>query len=273
MGSLTKRVLVAAIAIPILLFLVFWERILPFKILAAVGLGLGLLEYLQLAKARNLKPLRTEGLVALGFALLPWVLRPLVPWQGQGALVLALLILTFAFMWSDRPLKDMIVSVSVTFFGVVYFAVFGSYFFRLREMPEGAWYLLWLFVGTWAYDTGGFFIGTRWGKHRLAPSVSPNKSWEGCAGGVGLTLIAYLLLWKFADFYSRCFSLVDVLCLTLLLSFFGQAGDLVESVIKRSLKAKDSGSLLPGHGGIFDRIDSLLFNAPILFYYLMLFKK
>jgi phosphatidate cytidylyltransferase len=82
-----------------------------------------------------------------------------------------------------------------------------------------------------------------------------------------------LLLWKGFPQYSQMFSLMDVLALTVLLSLFGQLGDLVESVMKRSLQAKDSGDFIPGHGGVFDRIDSLLFNAPILFYYLMLFKK
>lgn len=273
MGSLTKRILVAIFAIPILLFLNFWEVTLPFKLLAVAGLALGLSEYLLLAKHRKIKVLRTEAFIALGFTLLPWVLRPLVTWQGRGTFLAALLVLTLSFMWSNKPLKEMIISVSVTFFGVAYFGMFGSYFFRLRELPDGAWYLLWLFAGTWAYDTGGFFIGTRWGRHRLAPLISPHKSWEGCAGGFALALISLLTLWKIFPEYSKMFTIVDVLVLSVLLSLFGQFGDLVESVIKRSFQAKDSGDFIPGHGGVFDRIDSLLLNAPILFYYLFLFKK
>jgi phosphatidate cytidylyltransferase len=132
-------------------------------------------------------------------------------------------------------------------------------------------YLLWLYIATWAYDTGGYFAGRWWGKHHFAPLASPKKSLEGCIGGFALVLIGLFLLWKIVPFFAQTFSLLDVLALSVLLSLFGQLGDLVESLIKRSLSAKDSGSLLPGHGGVFDRIDSLLFNAPILFYYLILF--
>jgi phosphatidate cytidylyltransferase len=273
MGTLTKRVLFAIPAIAFLLFANFWQYTFLFKAIAVLGLGAALYEFLNLADRRKMKTLRVEGLLALGLILLPWLLRPYVTLEGRGFYLIPLWILLFSFFWSNRPLKEMVVSVSVTFFGAVYFGYFGSYFFRLRELPDGAWHLFWLFAATWAYDTGGYFIGTHWGRHRLAPHVSPHKSWEGCAGGFILTTITLLLLWKFSLHFSQIYSLFEVLALSLLLSVFGQLGDLMESVIKRSLSAKDSGSFLPGHGGVFDRIDSLLFNAPILFYYLILFKK
>jgi phosphatidate cytidylyltransferase len=272
MGSLTKRTLVAIPAIALLLFATFWEQTALFKVLAVLGLGLALLEFLNLADARKMKTLRVEGFLALGFVLLPWVLRPVLSWEGKGTLLIGLWILTLSFLWSSRPLKEMIPSVSVTFFGVAYFGLLGVYFFRLRELPDGAWHLLWVYVATWAYDTGGYFAGNLWGRNKLAPLASPKKSWEGCLGGWVLTLAGLLILWKCFSFYAQAYSLADVIILSLILSFFGQVGDLVESVIKRSLAAKDSGSFFPGHGGVFDRIDSLLFNAPILFYYLTLFK-
>ena len=272
MGSLTKRILVALAAIPLLLLATFWRETFLFKAIAVAGLGLALFEYLNLANARKIKTLRTEGLLSLGFILLTWVLRPAVTWEGWGTLLLGLWILTLSFLWSQRPLKEMISSVSVTFFGVAYFGLLGVYFFRLRELPYGPWHLLLLFIATWAYDTGGYFGGRWWGKHQLAPLASPKKTWEGCAAGLALTLAGLLLLWRIFPFYSGAYSLEDIFWLSLLLSFFGQVGDLVESIIKRSLNAKDSGSFFPGHGGVFDRIDSLLFNAPVLFYYLILFK-
>ena len=273
MGTLTKRILVALAAIPLLLLATFWQETFLFKTIAVAGLGLALFEYLNLANARKIKTLRTEGLLSLGFILLTWVLRPAVSWEGWGTLLLGLWILTLSFLWSRRPLKEMISSVSVTFFGVAYFGLLGVYFFRLRELPGGPWHLLFLFIATWAYDTGGYFGGRWWGKHKLAPLASPKKTWEGCAGGLALTLVGLLLLWRIFPFYPATYSLADILWLSLLLSFFGQVGDLVESLIKRSLNAKDSGSFFPGHGGVFDRIDSLLFNAPVLFYYLILLKK
>lgn len=275
MGTLTKRILVALAGIPLLILLTFWDVTLPFKAVVALALGLSLLEYLGMADDHKLKTLRTEGMVALGFMLLPWVARPLQDWGGRDAFLLGLFILTLSFLWSSRPLKEMVVSVSVTFFGTAYFGVLGHYFFRLRDLPQGAWHLMWLYVATWAYDTGGYFGGRWFGKHHFAPLASPKKSVEGCIGGFVLVLAGLLLLWRVmaALNVSLDYNLADVLALAVLLSFFGQLGDLVESIIKRSLSAKDSGSLLPGHGGMFDRIDSLLFNAPILFYYLVLFKK
>ncbi len=273
MGPLTKRILVAIPAILVLLFATFWDYTFLFKTLWVLALGLALWEFLSLAEARKLKTLRVEGLLALGFVLLPWILRPSVTWEGKGALLMGMWILTLSFLWSSRPVKEMISSVSVTFFGVAYFGLLGVYFFRLRELPNGAWHLLWLYTATWAYDTGGYFAGKFWGKRKLAPLASPKKTWEGCAGGLVLVGAGLGLLWWFVPFYSQTYRLMDLILLSLALSFFGQVGDLVESVIKRSLSAKDSGSFFPGHGGIFDRIDSLLFNAPVLFYYWILIHK
>jgi phosphatidate cytidylyltransferase len=273
MGSLTKRWLVALVAMPLLLGLTFWSWVIPFKLVVALGLALALMEYFQLADLRKLKTLRVEGLVVLGLLLLPGIVPALVPWEEKDVYLCALFILTLSFLWSKRPLKEMVVSVSVTFWGAAYFGVLGRYFLLLRDRPQGAWFLLWLYIATWAYDTGGYFAGNRWGKHHFAPLASPKKSVEGCIGGFALVLAGLFLFWRWAPVFSQTFSALDVFALSLLLSLFGQLGDLVESLIKRSLSAKDSGSLLPGHGGVFDRIDSLLFNAPILFYYLVLFHK
>lgn len=272
MGTLAKRVLVAVIAIPLLIYLTFYDFTLPFKLLILVALGLALVEYMQLAYADQIKPQRTEGLVSLLIILLPLVSKSLFDWSEGVSVLAVLFVLNLSFLWSQRTIKRMVVTVSVTFFGVVYFSFLGAYFLRLRELPNGAWFLLWLYISTWAYDTGGYFAGGWWGKHKLAPEVSPKKSWEGCFGGLFLVFIGLSLLWKFAPVYSRIFNFGDVVVLSIFLSFFGQVGDLVESIIKRSLSAKDSGSFFPGHGGVFDRIDSLLFNAPVLFFYLALIK-
>jgi phosphatidate cytidylyltransferase len=272
MGALTKRVLVAMIAIPILLFLTFWQITLPFKLVALLALVLALLEYLQLAYEDKIKPQRTEGIISLVIILLPFVYKPFFDWSAETSILAVLFVLNLSFLWSQRTVKRMIVTVSVTFLGVAYFAFFGGYFFRLHEMTNGGWLLLWLYISTWAYDTGGYFAGGWWGKHKLAPEVSPKKSWEGCAGGFVLSVAGLYLLWEFFPAYAQIFNFLDVVILAALLSFFGQIGDLVESIMKRSLSAKDSGSFFPGHGGVFDRIDSLLFNAPVLYFYLVLFK-
>jgi phosphatidate cytidylyltransferase len=272
MESLTKRLLVAALVIPLVLFLTFWDQTFPFRLLTFGVILLGLWEYLTLCERHELTPLKTEGMVALAVMLSPWVLRPWVTWDGRGAFLLALMLLCLSFMGSTRPLKEMVNSVSVTFFGAAYFGVLAGYLFRLRELDHGAWHLLCLFIATWAYDTGGFFAGSLMGKHPLAPLASPKKSWEGAAGGVLLAFLGLGLLKVVFSFCEGFYSWSDVAALAVLLSLFGQLGDLVESMMKRSLTAKDSGSFFPGHGGVFDRVDSLLFNAPALFYYLLIVK-
>jgi phosphatidate cytidylyltransferase len=238
-------------------------------------LGLSLWEFLGLADKAKWKTLRWEGFAGLGIFVLPWALPIFPAWVGQDAVLWGLFLMTLSFLWSDRPVREMIASVGVTFFGVAYFGVLGRYFFLLRDLPQGAWHLLVLYVATWAYDTGGYFGGRFFGKHHFAPLASPKKTVEGCVAGFLLVLAGLFLLSLFMGRFPDAprYGAMDLLVLSALLSFFGQLGDLVESLIKRSFAAKDSGSLLPGHGGVFDRIDSLLFNAPILYFYLSWFQK
>ncbi len=271
MGPLTKRILTAAVAIPVLLLLTFWNKTFPWRLLVSLALSLSLWEFLMLAGLKEIKVLKVEGMTALGIFLLPWILKPWLTWSEGDSFLMALLLITLSFLWSSRSLKDMVFAVSITFFGVAYFGIFSDYVFRLREMTHGAWHLLWLYAATWAYDTGGYFIGKRFGKHSLAPVTSPKKTWEGCVGGFLFVVTFLFLFWRIFPVYNL-YSGTEVALLSLLLSVFAQLGDLTESLIKRSLGAKDSGTLIPGHGGIFDRIDSLLFNAPVLFYFLILFK-
>jgi phosphatidate cytidylyltransferase len=133
-----------------------------------------------------------------------------------------------------------------------------------RSLPAGESLVLFLAVVTWASDTGAYYAGTLWGKHLLLPSVSPKKTIEGLLGGLALAVSAALLAqWGFASQLS----LSDALILGVLVTGMGLLGDLFESVIKRRTGVKDSGGILPGHGGMLDRLDSLLFTAPTFYYY------
>jgi phosphatidate cytidylyltransferase len=135
-----------------------------------------------------------------------------------------------------------------------------------RSLPAGEFLVLFLAVVTWASDTGAYYAGTLWGKHLLIPSVSPKKTVEGLLGGLVLAVGAALLArWWFASHLS----LWDSLILGVLLTGAGLLGDLFESVIKRRTGVKDSGGILPGHGGMLDRLDSLLFTAPTFYYYVV----
>ncbi|MDR3592794.1 MAG: phosphatidate cytidylyltransferase [Negativicutes bacterium] len=134
------------------------------------------------------------------------------------------------------------------------------------SQPAGAAYLWLAFIGTWASDTFAFFVGSTLGKHKLAPAVSPGKTWEGVIGGGAgscLALLALGWLWHLP--------LLHCVCIGLVIGFVAPLGDLVESAMKRFAGVKDSGRLLPGHGGVLDRFDSILFTVPAVYYYIYIF--
>ncbi|NLC51204.1 MAG: phosphatidate cytidylyltransferase [Firmicutes bacterium] len=159
--------------------------------------------------------------------------------------------------------------LALILWGIIYIGGFMAYLLALRQLPEGLSYLLLLIFGIWASDTGAYFIGLSFGKHRLAPRISPKKSLEGAAGGVVVSAIAIETLIKFSPF-----PLIPTghgLLWGAIISVLGQLGDLIESAYKREAQVKDSGVILPGHGGILDRLDSLLFAAPVFYYAVLIF--
>lgn len=161
---------------------------------------------------------------------------------------------------ADRRWK----SILIILFGVLYVGIPLSTVVSTRSLPAGEFLVLFLAVVTWASDAGAYYAGTLWGKHPLLPSVSPKKTVEGVLGGLALAIgVAVLAQWWFASQLS----LWDSLILGVLLTGAGLLGDLFESVIKRRTGVKDSGGILPGHGGMLDRLDSLLFTAPTFYYY------
>ncbi len=270
MGPLAKRVLVALIAMPLLLAVTFYPQPLAFKILVAVALILALHEWFQMSPDKKAKAVPWASYVCLLVILAPAFDPSLLFFKDRESVVFALFALSLTFLFSPRPPQDMLRSVGLIFFATLYFGFLGGYFLLLRDLPRGSWLLLFVYVATWAYDTGGYFAGRFLGNHKMTPQVSPKKTWEGAFGGLLLCGAGLWALWAFFPVYQEIFGWKDLLILSVLMSLFGQLGDLVESMIKRSLSAKDSGSFFPGHGGIFDRIDSLLFTAPVLFYYLTL---
>ena len=152
--------------------------------------------------------------------------------------------------------------------GVLYVGWMLSYWLDLRILnDEGSWVYL-AMLTTFANDTGAFFIGRKWGKHKLAPAISPGKTWEGAIGGLASAILGAIAISKIPILFSssppKCWRVILLGCLV---SLFAQLGDLVESSLKRNMGVKESGRLLPGHGGILDRFDSLIFVGPVVYYY------
>jgi len=176
----------------------------------------------------------------------------------------SLMLLFTAYIRMGRRQNVPYERITQLFFGIFYIALLLAFLILLRGLPHGVNLIFFLLFVTWAGDTGAYLVGRSLGSHKLCPRVSPAKTIEGSLGGVACSLlIALVCHMTFIDF----FSLVHCLIMALGINVLNQIGDLSESAIKRSCKVKDSGKILPGHGGIFDRIDSLLFAAPFLYYY------
>ncbi|HVN66977.1 MAG TPA: phosphatidate cytidylyltransferase [Candidatus Sulfotelmatobacter sp.] len=162
--------------------------------------------------------------------------------------------------------KDTIVDIAVTILGMVYVGWFLSYLFFIRSLTEHGGYLFFLVLTVWAMDIAAYLAGRVFGHTPLMPSVSPKKTWEGAiAGFIVCFCAAGILSW------TAQLALSDALILGGLIGIFGQLSDLIESLIKRDAGAKDSSDILPGHGGVLDRIDSFVLTAPLMYYYLVLF--
>jgi phosphatidate cytidylyltransferase len=174
--------------------------------------------------------------------------------------------LTVRTLFTRRPLVESLPAAGISSSGLLLVAFPLSFAVRLHGMPsEGPRLLLFALAITWAADTTAYFVGRAIGKHPLAPHISPKKTWEGSIGGiVGSLIIAYA-----ASFFLRV-PLAHLLAIAFLGNIAGQMGDLLESACKRSAGVKDSGSLLPGHGGVLDRIDALILCIPVVWYYLVL---
>ena len=167
-------------------------------------------------------------------------------------------------LFSGKPLKDSLLDGMVLIMGVLYVGLSLGYLLLTRAQPDGTMLIFFVVLVTWAGDTGAYIAGKSLGRHALAPIVSPKKTYEGLAGGIVLACLAAVV--ARAWFLPR-FSLADCLALGLLLTIAGLIGDLAESAMKRHAGFKDSGALIPGHGGMLDRLDSLLFTGPAFYYY------
>jgi phosphatidate cytidylyltransferase len=269
-----KRILTAVIVLPFLIasILISWLWWL-FVLMAAASFVLALWEFYLLAKRLQLKPDSVPGFVA-GAALIT------ISIQNQPALNLLLFLLVIIVlviatligaMLRGAPFDKMIASTGATILGVLYIALLGTHLVLIRtgfEPQLSAHLLSFFFLVLMGSDSGAYYVGRAIGKHKMAPNVSPGKTWEGAVGGIAVALAMAVIAhyWFFRELPLKW-----MLPLALTMSIVGILGDLVESALKRSASAKDAANILPGHGGLLDRLDSLLFNAPLLYYFAIIY--
>ncbi len=282
-----KRVLTAAVLIPFAVGLVLWGSTALLSIAVALIILLALFEYFALGEAIGHRPYRFwTATCALALVYAQWraVSEPAYnlgggyiafgrsEWlTGAGSPVVAaffLFVLGVAALslWTKRPLVETLPAAGISASGLILVAFPFSFAIPLHAAgTQGPALLLFALVVVWVSDTAAYFVGKAIGKHALAPRLSPNKTWEGTIAGFFGSLIAALIFARFMNV-----PLVHLLGMAALGNVAGQVGDLLESGYKRSAGVKDSGSLLPGHGGVLDRIDALILAIPVVWYYWIL---
>lgn len=260
-----RRILTAAVLVPLLWAVIKFAPAWAFDGIFAVGIGIGTLEVYRMLGRSGRRPLAILGVV--GAVVLAWSFGELPPDLSRIGVLAAIVVATWIAAIVARPDPEaMYAAVVDTLVPVVAIALPLSFMLAIRALPHpyGEDLLVLLIVCVTFGDTAAFYVGSAIGRRRLAPALSPKKSWEGAVGGLAASVAGAVL--ASAWFFQRL-SVGHALVLGVLLGALGILGDLSESMVKRAVGAKDSSRLLPGHGGLLDRMDSLLLAAPALWAY------
>jgi phosphatidate cytidylyltransferase len=291
---LLKRIATAVVLIPIVLVLILRAPVWVLAIVAGIVALLTIHEFLKLTEAYGVEPMRWPTHLFAGLFFLTLVVAaggrtPLLS-TGQFLLMLGFFAAIAPFVFLTRAMRDASLkagypAAAASVFAFTYIALPMGMLVQLRQQWAGAFYLLYLLLVVWAGDIFAYFVGKSVGRHFMAPRISPKKTWEGAIASVVASVAVGWLLFHYSLAVSSTLlrtgliqlrdglfgleqpAIGPIIVLTIIVNVAAQLGDLVESLIKRGADVKDSGSILPGHGGMLDRIDALLFAAPVLWYY------
>jgi len=292
--QLLKRILTAVVLIPIVLLLVLRAPVAVVALVTALVALLAVQALLKISEAYKVRPFQWPTYIFVGLFFLFLAVNlghdtPLLStsvFAGSAAFVAT--IATFIFLVIGMRRADLSTgfpAAMTSAFAFAYVALPLGCLVQIREQASGAFLLLYLLLLVWAGDIFAYFVGRSLGRHLMSPRISPKKTWEGAAAsmiasvGVGMLLFNYALPISTALFNAHLIEKKDglfalekaplwpIILLSAVLNIAAQLGDLVESLIKRGANIKDSGTILPGHGGMLDRVDALLFAAPVLWYY------
>lgn len=229
-------------------------------------------EYVHLFQAVKLEP---QMHLTVGGVALITITRMFLPEYAHLALEVSILAaMAYHLVMYERGRDQSALDFAVTIGGLTYIGWLGSYLFDLRNLPEGGWWFMLVMFCVWAGDSGAYSIGRAYGKHKMAPRLSPKKSWEGYAASVFTGMITggfYVYVFKTFGSLTSDITIWQGAIMGLLLGTLPPLGDLGESMIKRQSGIKDSSDIIPGHGGFFDRIDSWIWGAMIGYYFLVFF--
>lgn len=260
---LVQRILTALAGIPIVFLCIYYGGISFFLMFFLIIL-FAVWEYFSICKKYN--PLNILGTVIACLFYLSLYFN----FYTREFIILSILLIFLVLMIKNK-ITNISGSISVTCFGTLFIPWTLYHMVLIRDIPDdGIKYIVFLFVNIWLLDTGAYFVGKKFGKYKLAKNISPKKTIEGAVAGV-ITSIIVSLLCRIV-FMKDIISLNEAILFAVVISAVGQFSDLAESMFKRDADIKDSGNILPGHGGMLDRFDSYLFAAPVFYYLIVLLK-
>jgi phosphatidate cytidylyltransferase len=284
-----KRVLTAVALVPVVLLLLFKAPWPVFVLAIAAVIILTLREYLNVTEAYGMKPFRgltylVSILVVLAFTAYNYRWTSWMLSEGFLSLIALSYLLAVVFGVPVVLRKEMRMAVpaaAMSLLGILYIAVSLGLLIRFRHLPRNEYLIVFILFSVWGGDIAAYYVGKNFGRHKLAPVVSPNKSWEGAIASVIASIGIALLVFHWRETLNAFFThepntsilvplplgLPQIIVLGLITNIAAQLGDLFESALKRGAGVKDSGTILPGHGGVLDRIDALLFAIPVVWYY------
>lgn len=278
-SALVQRVLSAVVLLPLVVVCVWWG-FWPFTALVVAAAVVGLGELYAAFNHRGRQANYALGIVLLALVLGAMIVRAVAGIDLLAPALALMVMISLAACASRHAQHGAVAEWALTFGGALYIGELLGFLVLLRALetplrggllallqpqPGAAWIAL-VLMATWGQDVFAYFVGKRWGRHRMAPSLSPRKTWEGAAGGMLGALAGALLA---LALFGLPLSLWMTVLIGVVAGIVGPVGDLSESFIKRQAGLKDAGSLIPGHGGILDRIDSVLFSAPAIYIVLM----
>lgn len=264
-----QRLLTAAVTVPLVLVAIFYLPSVWLFLVAALAFAWASSEFVRIARFW-VPGAPVEAVVAL-VPLAAVLLAGFFPLYGDGvgreielfsgAILLSVGVASLLLL-AKTPLPEVFPALGAFAFGVPYFALPTASLYHIHRMDDGPWLLSLLLAIVWLGDTAAYYVGSRFGRHKLAPVVSPNKTWEGAVAGLatGVLSTAAWSMWRLGELDG------SLLLVGVATAVAAQLGDLVESMIKRGAGLKDSGNLLPGHGGMLDRMDAMLFAAPVFLF-------
>jgi len=268
------RIISALVALIMLVAVIYFVGVIGIYVVASALLLIGMYEFYNSAEEASFHPLKWFGcvcgfvLIMIEFLVISNILKQDMLLNLIGCSVFALILILFLHVIFSERIN--IVDISVTLFGIIYVGFLFSFIILTANLDTRLFYLYMIFIGAWSTDTSAYFTGNIFGKTKLIERVSPNKTVEGSLGGIVgciLMMCIYGLISRRLGLFNTYVSFYHFAIIGALTGIISQIGDLAASTVKRFMNVKDYGSIMPGHGGVLDRFDSVLFVGPVIYFY------